>query len=139
MRKVSIYMVVIMECILLCTLNACNINQKKYYSNRENYINVSGIIEHIEYNQDSSALYIGFSDLSPTLDDTTLKLVGENLKIAQANGIDSKLQIGDRVTFITAPKYFGDGYVMPIASITVDGEVLLEFEEGYANLQDIYS
>jgi len=132
-------MVVIMECILLCTLNACITNQREYYSNRDNYINVSGIIDHIKYNEDSSALYIGFTELSPTLDDNNFKLVGENLKIAQANGIDSKLQIGDRVTFITAPKYFGDGYVMPIASITVDGEVLLEFEEGYANLQDIYS
>ena len=34
---------------------------------------------------------------------------------------------------MTAPKCFGDGYVMPIVAVSVDGEVLLEFEEGFEN------
>lgn len=51
----------------------------------------------------------------------------------QKNNIDEQIKIGDTIQFVTAPKYFGDGYVMPIVAISVDGEVLLEFEEGYAN------
>ena len=38
------------------------------------------------------------------------------------------------VSFMTAPRYFGDGYIMPIVEISVDGEELLSFEEGYENL-----
>ena len=53
--------------------------------------------------------------------------------IAQDNGIDQKLQMGKQIEFISTPKYFGDGYVMPIVEIVVDGEVLLSFEQGQQN------
>ena len=76
------------------------------------------------------------SELSPVLDDTCFKIVGENLKISQANEIDAKLKAGEQVSFITAPRYFGDGYVMPIVAISINGENLLDFEEGYQNLLD---
>ena len=45
-----------------------------------------------------------------------------------------KVQLGTTVSFMTAPRYFGDGYIMPIVEISVDGEELLSFEEGYENL-----
>ena len=106
----------------------------KYYSQKENYISVEGTISSIEYNQDLTALYLEFSELSPVLDDTCFKIVGENLQIVQSNGIDNKLEIGEIISFITAPRYFGDGYVMPIVSISTNEEVLLGFEEGYDNL-----
>ena len=35
-------------------------------------------------------------------------------------------------------KYFGDGYSMPIVSISVNGEVLLSFDEGFENLMKLY-
>ena len=118
--------------LLFCS---CGSNEKKiYYSQKENYINVTGTVSSIKYNDDSSILYIGFEELSPTLDDTCLKIVGENLDIVKANKIDEKLKIGEQTTFVTAPKYFGDGYVMPIVAISINGETLLEFEEGYKNL-----
>ena len=63
-------------------------------------------------------------------------IVGENLEIVKANRIDDKLKIGEQITFITAPKYFGDGYVMPIVAISISGENMLDFEEGYKNLLD---
>lgn len=62
--------------------------------------------------------------------------MGKNLLIVRENKIDEKIEIGDRIEFITAPKYFGDGYVMPIAEITVNGEKLLAFEEGFPNFLD---
>ena len=121
--------------ILLCC--SCNSLEKiKYYSQKENYISVNGTVSHIKYNEDSTALYIGFSELSPALDDTSFKIVGYNLEIVRTNKVDDKLKIGEQVTFITAPKYFGDGYVMPIVAISINGESLLEFEEGYENLLD---
>lgn len=122
--------------VLLCNfvmVTACT-PYLKYYSERENYIDVTGTISHIKYSEDNESLYLAFSDMTPTLDDRNFKIIGKNLLIAQENGIDKKIQLGDKVNFITAPKYFGDGYVMPIVALSVNGEVLLEFEEGYNNL-----
>lgn len=121
--------------IVLVLLCSCRSPEKvKYYSQKENYISVTGIVSSIKYDEDSLALYVDFSELSPVLDDTCFKIVGENLKTVQTNKIDKKLKTGEQITFITAPKYFGDGYVMPIVGISTNSETLLEFEEGYINL-----
>jgi len=104
----------------------------KYYSDTSNYIEVTGTVEFINYT--ASELYLGFDMMLVRLSDNSFKIVGENLSIAKKNGIRDKLKMGTEATFITAPRYFGDGYVMPIVAISVDGENLLEFEEGYENL-----
>ena len=74
--------------------------------------------------------------MSHVLDDKFFKIVGRSLEIVKANKIDDKLKIGKTITIITAPKYFGDGYVMPIVAISINGEDLLDFEEGYNSLLD---
>lgn len=130
-------MIITTTCILLVLLCSCNSSEIiEYYSQKENYISVTGTVSDIKYNEDTTALYIDLSGLSPVLDDTCFKIVGENLKIVKANKIDDKLKTGEQITFITAPKYFGDGYVMPIVAISISGENLLDFEEGYKNLLD---
>ena len=122
---------------MLVFLCSCNSPRKiKYYSQKENYISVTGTVSNITYDEDSTALYIDLCELSSVLEDTCFKIVGENLEIVQTNKIDDKLKIDEQITFITAPKYFGDGYVMPIVAITIHGENLLDFEEGYENLLD---
>ena len=128
----------VLTIVLLCLfvlLTACTTEKTKdYYSQKSNYVNAAGTVTHISYNEDRSALYLGFSDLNPQFDDNSFKIVGDSLPIVQHNGIDEKIKIGDRVRFITAAKYFGDGYVMPIVEISVNEEELLSFDEGFANL-----
>ena len=128
--------VIILALLLsLLFLSACySTREKKYYSERENYVDATGTITHIAYNEANDVLYLGFSELNPKFDDTSFKIVGKNLSIVQENGIDDKIAIGDTLEFISAPRYFGDGYVMPIVEVSVNGEELLEFEEGYSNL-----
>ena len=76
----------------------------------------------------------GFSDISEGFSYTeTFKIVGENLAVVKQNGIDEKLEIGKTMEFVTAPGGWGDGYVYPIVEISVDGETLLGFEEGFPN------
>lgn len=124
-------------CIVSVFLCSCGSAAKiQYYSQKENYIDVVGTVSSIQYTADLSGLYIEFSELSPTLDDVCFKIVGKNLQIVQANGIDDKIKVGDQVQFTTAPKYFGNGYVMPIVAIAFNGESLLDFAEGYENLLD---
>ena len=114
--------------------SACTLNQEiDYYSDTNNYITATGTVTHIKYNENQDELYLGFDSLSPGFSDNAFKIVGKNLLIAQDNGIDQKLQMGKQIEFISTPKYFGDGYVMPIVEIVVDGEVLLSFEQGQQN------
>ena len=127
-------MLIMSICVLLCSCNSSGTIE--YYSQKENYISVTGTVSSIKYNEEATALYIDFSELSSVLDDTCFKIVGEHLEIVKANRIDDKLKIGEQITFVTAPKYFGDGYVMPIVAISISGENMLDFEEGYKNLLD---
>ena len=106
-----------------------------YYADRSNYVLAEGIVQHIIYSDDMTELYLGFSDIPPEFDDTNFRIVGDSLATVQSNGIDRKLQIGDTVFFSAAPKYLGDGYAIPIVSLTVREELLLTFDEGFSNLQ----
>ncbi len=127
-------LVLYLLCLLVFSTSCAAEKMKDYYSRKSNYVNATGVVTHISYNEDGSALYLGFSDLNPQFDDNSFKIVGDNLSIVQQNGIDGKLEIGDQVDFITAARYFGDGYVMPIVELTINGEELLSFEEGVSNL-----
>ncbi len=131
------YYKIIFLCIafgaLLCLSSCDTADMLNYYSDENNYINASGIVDYINYNDDASILYLGFYDLTPDFDDNCFKIVGENVRIAKERGIDEKINLGDKIEFVTAPKYFGDGYVMPIVAITVNGELLVEYSEGLAN------
>ena len=132
-----IIIVTVVICVFLICMSSCGTAEEiKYYSQKENYVTATGMITGVSYNEDATVLYIEFAELSPEFDDSCFKIVGENLHIVQKNGIDDKLKIGERVEFITAPRYFGDGYVMPVVAISVDEEYLLCFEDGYVNLLD---
>ena len=122
---------------VLCALfvfSSCNYQKSvAYYSEKNNYISASGTVTHIKYNDERDALYLGFDNLTPDFSDNMFKIVGQNLLIVENNDLQHKLKIGKEVEFISAPRYFGDGYVMPIVGLTIDGEILLEFEQGYNN------
>ena len=103
-----------------------------YYSQRDNYVVATGTVDFINYTSDK--LVIGFSDMSENFEDDCFVIAGSNMDIVLANGIKNKLKMGDTITFIATPKVFGDGYVIPIVSITINNQELLGFEEGYQNL-----
>ena len=119
-----------------CCMSCYSYRKIAYYSQRDNYVIATGILVFIKYNDDNTGLYLGFSDLQPKFSDNAFKIVGDNLQVVQRKGIDEKLKLGDTVSFTSAPAYFGDGYVMPIVQISLNGEELLSFEEGYQNLLD---
>ena len=129
----------VLSCLIVLSglLTSCiSIRYRIYYPVKDNYIEVSGVVSYMKYSDDHTELHIAFSDMDRKLDDRSFEIVGENLRIVEKNGIDDKIKIGDRVTFVTAPKYFGDGYVMPIVAISANGESLLDFDEGFKNFMD---
>ena len=126
-------LILLVLCVLMNLCSCHNISRKEYYENIENYVAISGIIIYINYNDNHTALYIAFSDMDPKVDDNNFKIVGGNVEIIKENRFDELVKIGDKATFVTAPHYYGDGYVMPLVSIEVNGVTYLEFETGFEN------
>lgn len=107
-----------------------------YYKDTENYVTVTDAVNHIQYNEDQSKLYLAFAEIPDGFSERDFYLVGECLQIARREGIDEALDLGDDITLICAPGYFWDGYTVPVAAIQIDGKWFLEFEEGHAALLD---
>jgi hypothetical protein len=121
------------------------IQEKEYYSDEVNFVSITAVcveistnehipdcyfitVEDMEYERTEKCKFIG----------ETFKIDKENSIILQEVNIEDKLTKGTIFTFVSAPKYFGDGYLCPIVSIEIDGEVLLDFDTGYKNLMDTY-
>lgn len=122
-------------CVLCVLLASCKSSKKvDYYSDPDNYVTASGTITYVNCDEDNEVVYIGFSDLSSSFSDSCFKISGKNYELIHENGLLEVLHLGQQVTFMSAPKYFGDGYVMPIVSITVDNNTYLDFEDGLSNL-----
>ena len=136
MKCLKTYLVTILLVTLIILLFAACGSKKlyNYYSDKDNYISLTGTVSYINYSEDNDALYLEFDDMSIQLSDNYFKVVGNNLNILHENLNGGKIQIGDSIIFMTAPRYFGDGYVMPIVSATRDDTVLLSFEQGIENL-----
>lgn len=134
----KIILVIIFLYLIFLGAGCYTIRETNYYADKNNYISVEGTVIDFAYSDDNTKLFICFSDLSYPFDDFTFILEGDNLKIVENNAILEKIEIGSRVSFTTAPKYFGDGYAMPIVAISINGESLLAFDEGYENLMELY-
>lgn len=72
--------------------------------------------------------------MSLQLSDNCFKVVGNNLKSLQKELGDDMIKVGDQIEFVTAPKYFGDGYVMPIVAMKRDSVELLSYDDGVREL-----
>ncbi len=133
---ICIKVVIVLQLLFILALGYffTDIKMEKYYSDKSNYVSAAGTVTEIHYSKDETCLFLSFSDLDHHFEEDTLNIFGDNLLIVRQNGIDEKIKIGDRINFIAAPKIWGDGYCVPIVGISVDGEELLDFEEGYTNL-----
>ena len=56
---------------------------------------------------------------------------GYNVDIVKNNNICDEICVGDIITFISDPEYFGDGYIMPIVGLSKGNKVYLNFDVGY--------
>ena len=138
MKKCNKPLLFLMIIFLVFTAVSCaNVKSKKieYYSNKDNYIEATGTINYVFFDDENGSVYLGFSDLSETFDDDCFKITGHNYSII-INDYKELIEIGKTASFVTAPKYFGDGYVMPIVSLTIEDSCLLEYEVGISNFLD---
>lgn len=119
-------------------LSACSkIKQREYYKDENNYLTSNAVVKEIIYKNEDNGIYLWLDHLDSAYQDSTFVLRGENVNIAIENGITNKVSTGTEITFTSAPRYFWDGYLMPIVYLKVNDEVLLHFKEGYGNLLDM--
>lgn len=151
MKIFSKIIVLLLTVILLFTFASCGFlymscadavyesQEFKYYSDKDNYVNVRGVVDDFSYDEDKESLFINFTDLVSEDDFfETFKITGKNLDIVESKDIKNKMEKGSQIEFISAPRMFGDGYIYPIVSITINGETLLDFDEGVENLLKTY-
>ena len=132
---------VILLCCVILFFCACETYEKHqkivYYSEKENYIEATAVVDYINYKKESQYICLGLIDIDPNSSGRSyfaFQIVGKNADLVFEEDIESKLEIGDAISFVEAPGIFWNGYEIPIVGLTVDGEVLLEFDEGYTNL-----
>ena len=133
----TVVMIVLLLALVGCGGVAKSV-EKEYYMDVNNYITEEAVVDSIKY--DKKIEYIGFrlSEISDAYQGERFIIEGENLDIVLANGILEKIEPNSVIEFTSAPAFFGNGYLMPIVQLSVNGETLLSFEEGYANLLELY-
>jgi len=110
----------------------------KYYAQEENFVEVTGEVEHLAWNEEEERVAFSLTSRPEGFVEATFDIEGDSFYIVADKGGAEHLKVGAVVTFMAAPRYFGDGYIVPAASLTVDGVELLSFEEGYENLLGMY-
>lgn len=133
------YVFVLFVLGIMLSLTGCYaIKEKNYYSDKSNFITGSAKVENIIYDEESNSVYFWLNKIDEAYQDSTFKVEGENVDILFEKNIFETIGIGDEIIFTSAPRYFGDGYCMPIVAISHEDEEILSFEEGYENFMKLY-
>ena len=114
-----------------------NVREYNYYKDPTQFVELSAEVDYIHWGNNS--LVLGMTDIPEGFSERTFKIEGEAYDVVLENGLKGQLTTGQRITFMSAPQYFGNGYVMPIVEISVDGVEYLSFEEGHPYLLNEYN
>ena len=114
------------------------IQEYQYYAQEENFVEVTGEVGHLAWNEEGERVAFSLTERPEGFVDVEFDIEDDNFRIVANKEGAEYLQLGATVTFMAAPRYFGDGYTVPAASLRVDGVELLSFEEGYENLLRSY-
>ena len=121
--------------LAICNCDVPNYTLIDYYKNDADFINVIATVDRISYSEEFECISIHFSGLSQRFASGSFYIPMDYASEEIQTNILEKIKVGDKVKFTTDPWYYGDGYIMPIVAIwSPDGEPILEYEEGYANL-----
>lgn len=98
------------------------------YCNDDNYISFFGEVVEIS-KEDTSVIIIKCVDLKKYVDSEDSKY-----KCIIYSNDSLSMDIGDNIYFTTIPIIFNDGQLIPIVSITINNEIILDITEGKENL-----
>ncbi len=130
-------------CILcFLFLSSCDFNaplrnrMREYYTNDDNYVEISGTIVTVEY-QELAKTYLFEIEVSPEFQDIyySTRLLNGNVRFDLLCDTPEQyeFQSGDELIFTTAIFNFYAGHHYPLIAIQRGDEVLLTFEKGKAD------
>lgn len=133
------YIVLLLVLIILFQLVGCSKkHEKEYYADINNFITEEAVVDNIIYNEAEEYIVFWLSEIDEAYECSDFIIEGNNVDLALQNGIFDKIEIGDVITYTSAPRIFGNGDFMPIIQISISGEELLNLDDGYKNLMDLY-
>ena len=135
MKKKKLLSFFLVSALIVSSFFLHPVKKKIYYSDRNNFVDASGVVSKIFPLDGKVILYL--KDLQPFFDDQRFVIEGESAKLVIQRGIFKKIAENDHINFVSATRYFGDGYYFPIAAIELKEETILSFDEGYPNLQNV--
>lgn len=109
-----------------------------YYSDKGNFITEEAVVTKILMSEEEECVAFYLSEIDEVYQTDFFVIRNKSACRLIDDGIADKIKEGDTITYTSAPHYFGNGYSMPIVSLSVEGEELLGFEEGYGNLMFSY-
>lgn len=112
--------------------------EKEYYADMSNFITEEATVDNIIYNEEENYIVLWLSGIDPSYQSSAFIIRWENVTLAIDNGFFDKVRVGDTITYMSAPGYFGDGYFMPIVGISTKDSEILDAETGYQNLMNSY-
>ena len=125
--------------IILFLISGCYRNKEKlYYLDVSNFIKEEATVDNVLYDEENKSIYFWLSNIDDVYQDSTFIVDGDNVNVLLQYDIINRIMIGDTITFSSAPRYFGDGYCMPIIELIHNNEELLSFDEGHKNLMKRY-
>ena len=113
-------------------------HEKEYYADINNFITDEAVVDNVIYNEEEEYIVLWLSEIDEAYQSSDFIIEDNNATLVLQNGILDKIKIGDVITYTSAPRIFGNGDFMPIIEISVSGEELLNADDGYRNLMDLY-
>lgn len=123
---------------LFLFVGCSKMHEKKYYTDINNFITDEAVVDNIIYNEEEGYIVLWLSEIDEAYQCSDFIIEGKNVDLVLENGILDKIEIGDAITYTSAPRIFGNGDFMPIIEISASGEELLNVDDGYKNLMDLY-
>ena len=120
-------------------LTGCSkMREKEYYADINNFITEEAVVDNIIYNEEKEYIIFWLSEIDEAYQCRDFIIEGNNVMLVIQNGIFDKIETGDVITYTSAPRIFGNGDFMPIIELAIDGEEILNLEDGYKNLMELY-
>ncbi|GHU99735.1 hypothetical protein FACS1894211_05670 [Clostridia bacterium] len=117
--------------IIVGMMKGVNFNVVEYYKDNNNYEEVVCIVREAE--NYGGEKYKFFEPLESEKPIRNVGLWKRNDGAVADSGFWEDTNIGDRVTTISAPGYFWDGYICPIVGLRTENQVYLDFNTGKEN------
>lgn len=134
-KKLVSFLTILSISFLFCSCGILTSIEKEqliwHYSDKNNFIECTGEVTHVNFSN-QNGLFLEIEGIKPDIfSDTSFEIRGYNIDIVKSNNICDEICVGDVITFVSDPEYFGDGYIMPIVGLSKGNKVYLDFDVGY--------